>query len=77
MTRFAKRYREMEQRIAGIGTVRASRFSSFAPGSEASAVVRSDIGTHDANVDVNRGYNMRQVLAIDVPGSAPGVDTLR
>jgi len=22
----------------------------------------------------NTGYNMRQVLAIDVPGSAPGVD---
>ena len=54
VTPFAKRYREMEQRIAGIGTVRASTFSSFAPGFEASTIVRSDIGTNDANVDVNR-----------------------
>jgi ABC-type antimicrobial peptide transport system permease subunit len=54
VTRFAQRYREMEQRIAGIGTVRASTFSAFAPGFEFSAVVRSDIGINDANVDVNR-----------------------
>jgi predicted permease len=52
--RLAKRYREMEQRIAGIGTVRASTFSSFAPGFEASTIVRSEIGTNDANVHVNR-----------------------
>jgi putative ABC transport system permease protein len=37
-----------------MATVRASTFSSFAPGFEASTVVRSDTGTGDANVDVNR-----------------------
>jgi predicted permease len=52
--RLAQRYREMEQQIASIGTVRASTFSSFAPGFEASTVVRSEIGSDDANVHVNR-----------------------
>jgi putative ABC transport system permease protein len=54
VARFAKRYREMEQRIAGMGTVRASTFSAFAPGYEASTIVRSDIDSNDVNVDVNR-----------------------
>ena len=51
---FARRYREMDQRIADTGTVRASTFSSFAPGFEPSARMRSDIGAIDAPVHVNR-----------------------
>ncbi len=51
---FARRYREMERRIADSGTVRASTFSSFAPGFEPSALIRSDIGTIEANARVNR-----------------------
>jgi putative ABC transport system permease protein len=50
----ARRYREMEQRIAETGTIRASTFSSFAPGFEPSAFVRSEIGATEANVRVNR-----------------------
>ena len=50
---FARRYREMEQRVADAGTVRAITFSSFAPGFEPSALVQSDIGPTDATVRVN------------------------
>jgi predicted permease len=51
---FARRFREMEERVAGTGAVRATTFSSFAPGFEPPALVQSDIGPTDANVDVNR-----------------------
>ena len=51
---FARRYREMEQRIADTGAVRAIAFSSFAPGAEWTALMRSDIGALDARVGVNR-----------------------
>ncbi len=50
----ARRYREMERRIADSGTVRAITFSSFTPGFEAAAMVRSDIGAIDARVRLNR-----------------------
>jgi putative ABC transport system permease protein len=53
-SRFASHYREIERRIAGGGTVRASTFASFAPGFESPALVRSEIGGTDANVHVNR-----------------------
>ena len=52
--RFARQYREMEQRIAKTGTVRASTFSSSAPGYEPSVLVRSDISTNEANVGSNQ-----------------------
>jgi hypothetical protein len=52
---FAKRYREMEQRIAEGGTVRGTTFSSFAPGFEASLLrVRSDIGATEVVAPANR-----------------------
>ena len=51
---FARRFREMQDRIASTGGVRATTFSSFAPGFEPPALVQSDIGATDANVDVNR-----------------------
>ena len=51
---FAKRYREMEQRIAEGGTVRETTFSSFAPGFEASVRVRSDIGATETVALANR-----------------------
>jgi predicted permease len=51
---FARRFREMEERIADTGAVRATTFSSFAPGFEPAVLVQSEIGRSDANVDVNR-----------------------
>ena len=53
-SQFARRYREMEQRIADTGAVRAIAFSSFAPGAEWTALMRSDIGALDAPAGVNR-----------------------
>jgi predicted permease len=52
--RFAKRYREMEERIAAGGTVRGTTFSSFAPGFEASARIQSDIGATETVALANR-----------------------
>jgi len=52
---FAKRYLEMEQRIAEGGTLRETTFSSFTPGFEASSVrVRSDIGATETVALANR-----------------------
>jgi predicted permease len=51
---FARRYRELEQQIVSTGTVDASAFSSFAPGAEPTALLRSDSGAIDAPIGVNR-----------------------
>jgi putative ABC transport system permease protein len=50
---FAVRYRELERRIAGSGAVHATTFSSFAPGFEMAAAVRSETGGIDTGVRVN------------------------
>ena len=49
-----RRFRELERRIADSGALRAMTFSSFAPGFEAGAAVRSEIGEPHARVRVNR-----------------------
>jgi putative ABC transport system permease protein len=51
---FARRYREIEQRIADTGTVRAITFSSFAPGAEWTGLMRSETGAPDVPAGVNR-----------------------
>jgi predicted permease len=50
----AGRYRQMENRIREIGNIRATAFSSSAPGFESAALLRSDTGAMDASVRVNR-----------------------
>jgi putative ABC transport system permease protein len=53
-SRFAARYRQLEQKISATGTARASTFSTVAPGFESAALIRSDVGGVEANVRVNR-----------------------
>ena len=50
---FARRYQELEERIGAAGTVLGATFSSFAPGFEPSAAVRTDTGMN-TSVRVNR-----------------------
>ena len=50
----ATRYRDMEQRIAHTGRVRATTFSISAPGFESAALVRTDTGAIASTVNVNR-----------------------